>query len=672
MTHTLEDSRVAHILSLHLTRTRPMAVNWNSNSRISAIPHSKFATPESFPDGVGQVSQAARDPGWSIPTGRRVATSPAPRLLFMPWRAPAALLAYLGLTVLLFAQAWAHPFTSSIGYRGDAEDFMWFLSWPGFALTHGLNPVFTTYLDYPAGVNLMANTTLPLVGTVLSPIAAIFGPVFTYNTVETLALTLSGWCAYLLIRRHVTSHLAAALGGLLYGFSPLMLGQSLGHPHVSAAFLPPLIFIALEEAVIRQRRRPVPIGILLGALGAAQALIGEDVLAMTAIVGLLAIGLLAGLHPGQVRVRRDHAFRVFGVAALTFILLAGPAVAFQFLGPQATHDRAHGPNFWVSDLLGFVVPTKLQWLTLPPLLALRDRLTGTLIESSNYLGIPLIAVLGFISWRLWSNALVRLVALLGVLAAMLSLGVTIHAAGRLTLVPVAVLALGFPVFRRVLPGRLLLYEFLIAWIAMAQLPPLTNMLPVRLMLFVFLMAGVLLAVFVDHLVRAQTLRSRVLAGFVAVLALAPLFPRLPYPATPVEVPPFFAHSAIPDGSVAVIFPFVDPTHTAAVLWQAESGMRFKMPEGYAFVPPGQGNVEPPPSATGFAGLAIAGGADPAGFPVSLEEQVQRELNAWHVRTVIVGPMANQGRMVAFITGVLGREPVYTGGVYAWEGLDLTR
>jgi len=580
-----------------------------------------------------------------------------------------ALVAYLGLAVLLFAQAWAHPFTSSIGYRGDAEDFMWFFSWPGFAITHGLNPVFTTYLDYPAGVNLMANTTLPMVGTVLSPITAIFGPVFAYNTVETVALALSGWSAYLLVRRHVTSHLAAALGGLLYGFSPLMLGQSLGHPHVTMAFLPPIIFIVLEEAVIRQRRRPVPVGILLGALGAAQALIGEDVLAMTAIVGLLAIGLLAGLHPGQVRVRRDHALRVFGIAALTFILLAGPAVAFQFLGPQATHDRAHGPNFWVSDLLGFIVPTKLQWLTLPPLLGLRDRLTGTLIESSNYLGIPLIAVLAFISWRLWSDTRVRLVALVGVLAAMLSLCVTIHAAGHLTFVPVAVLALAFPVFRRVLPGRLLLYEFLIAWVAMAQVPPLTNMLPVRLTLFVFLMAGVLLAVFVDHLVHAQALRSRVLAGAVALLALAPLFPRLPYPAAPVEVPAFFLHSAIPDGSVAVIFPFVDPTHTPAVLWQAESGMRFKMPEGYAFVPPGQGNVYPPPSATGAAGLAIAVGTDPAGFPAGLQDQMRRELKAWHVRTVIVGPMANQARMVAFITHVLARDPVQSGGVYVWEGVD---
>ena len=601
--------------------------------------------------------------------GRTAPTWSVVRLWPIPWRAPVALLIYLGLAVLLFAQAWAHPFTSSVGYPGDADIVMWFFGWPPFALAHGLNPLFTTYLDYPAGVNLMSNTSMPLVGTALSPVTSIFGPVFAYNIVETLALALSGWSAYLMIRRHVASHIAAGLGGLLYGFSPWMLGESLGHPHVTMAFLPPLIFMALEEGAIRQRRRPLPIGLLLGALAAGQSLIGEEVLAMTAIVALLTIGLLAGLHPDQVRVRREHGMRVFLIAALTFVLLAGPAVAFQFLGPQAVYGRAHGPNYWVSDLLGFVVPTKLQWLTLPPALWLRDHLTGTLYESSNYLGIPLIALLLFTSWRLWSETRVRIVALVGLLVTMLSLGVTVHAAGRFTVIPVAVLALAFPLLRRVLPGRLLLYEFLVAWAAMAQLPLLSNILPVRLTLFVFLMAGVLLAVIVDHLIRAPAPRSRLLAGAVAILALAPLFPRLPYPATPVEVPPFFAHSAIPDGSVAVIFPFVDSTQKAPLLWQASSGMRFKMPEGYAYVPSGRGNVDPPPSATHDAGLAIASGADPAGFPDGLRDQVQRELKAWHVQTVIVGPMANQASMVAFITRVLAREPIQTGGVYAWEGLD---
>ena len=103
------------------------------------------------------MSQAALDPGWSTPTDRPAPPSTVARPIPVPWRAPVALLAYLGLAVLLFVQAWAHPFTSSVGYRGDAELFMWFFSWDRFALAHGLNPVFTTYIDYPAGVECSSN-----------------------------------------------------------------------------------------------------------------------------------------------------------------------------------------------------------------------------------------------------------------------------------------------------------------------------------------------------------------------------------------------------------------------------------------------------------------------------------------------------------------------------------
>jgi hypothetical protein len=41
------------------------------------------------------------------------------------------------------------------------ETRIWFLRWQGFALTHGHNLVFTTYLDAAQGVNLMWNTTAP-------------------------------------------------------------------------------------------------------------------------------------------------------------------------------------------------------------------------------------------------------------------------------------------------------------------------------------------------------------------------------------------------------------------------------------------------------------------------------------------------------------------------------
>src|SRR6202051_2892432 len=124
-----------------------------------------------------------------------------------------ALVAYIALAVALFSGAWVHPTTWSVGVFGDPQQIMWFIGWPQFALTHGLNPFFTNYIDYPDGANLMWNTSLFLPGLVLGPLTESSGFVLAYNVMMTAAVALSSWTAYLLIRRHVSGQLAAGGGG---------------------------------------------------------------------------------------------------------------------------------------------------------------------------------------------------------------------------------------------------------------------------------------------------------------------------------------------------------------------------------------------------------------------------------------------------------------------------
>src|SRR5438128_2093668 len=180
---------------------------------------------------------------------------------------------------------------------------MWFLKWLPFAISHGHNPLLTNYVDYPAGANLMWNGSMPLVDFLLAPLTTTLGAVFAYNVMATLAVALSAWSAFLLIRRYVGRPLAAAIGGLLYGFSPYMMAHLLGHPALFIVFLPPLIFLLIDDALIRQERRPLATGILLGLLGGAQFLIGQEVLLLTALVAVIAIVLL--VEPD--RPRRDTA-----------------------------------------------------------------------------------------------------------------------------------------------------------------------------------------------------------------------------------------------------------------------------------------------------------------------------------------------------------------------------
>ena len=156
---------------------------------------------------------------------------------------------------------------------------LWFLRWLPHALAEGQNPLFTHAINYPDGVNLMWNTAMPLLAFLLSPLTLTLGLILTYNILVTSLVGLTGCCAYLMVRRYVASRAAAFAGGLLYGFSPYVVAHAHEHASLVGAFVPPLMFLLLDDILVRQRRSAVVDGLLLGALAFAQLMISEELLA---------------------------------------------------------------------------------------------------------------------------------------------------------------------------------------------------------------------------------------------------------------------------------------------------------------------------------------------------------------------------------------------------------
>jgi hypothetical protein len=279
----------------------------------------------------------------------------------------------------------------------------------------------------------------------------------------------------------------------------------------------------------------------------------------------------------------------------------------------------------------------------------------------------------------------------------------IHVAGLITPVPVALLALVLPLVAGPrIARRWLMYPFIAAWAGLTLLPVLNQALPDRLMLYAFLFAGLLFALFVDalrpfspplgasrlealskiSLPRAGGLRNfppplgegRVgaLAGWVtAALVIVSLIPRLPYPVAPVTVPAFFASSAaerIPEGSVALVAPYSRQWRAEAMVWQAASGMRFRMPEGDAIVP--GPSLSPPSSALGSLLVKLEEGATAGPTPEAMRATLLADLRHWDVRTVIVGPMDGREAVAAMFTWLLGRPSETVGGVDVWWDVGL--
>jgi hypothetical protein len=625
--------------------------------------------------GLRRGSAAA---AWPWAAAARARAGLAVRLRADALAAAAALVVYAALAFGAFASAWRDPFVHGVGVRGDPSQFMWFLRWFPFAAGHGLNPLLTDFVDYPAGANLLWNTSVPLLGFLLSPVTLGLSPLVAYDLMVTLGLALSAWSAFLLLRRCVGSPVAAGVGGLLYGFSPYMFAQSLGHPHMTAAFLPPLILLLLDEIIRVQRRPAARLGAALALVAVAQFFISEEVLVGTGLTAMVLMVTAAALWPREALARVPYAARALLLAGGLFALAVVWPVAFQLRGPQHISGTVHEPNVYVNDLLGFWVPSEIQWIAPARLLRISARFTGNSSEWNSYLGVPLTLLLTFAVLRWWRNGWVRVAALSGAVVAILSLGITLHLGGTVRpWLPVFALGLGFLLLSRTVPARALVLVTFAGWLALAKLPLLGSLLPARLMLLVYLLAGLVVGVFVDGLAGLGWRRLAVGAGAL-VVALVPLAPRLPYPSMQFQVPAFFAVGGdvarVPPGSVALIAPVTTYDDVDAMLWQASSDMRFRMPEGYLFVPapPPAGNtVNTPPSETARALVGVRYGRGPAIGDEAVRRSMRAELTAGHVRTVVVGPMVHQDVAVALLTWAIGRPPEPDGGVYVWWDVDVS-
>jgi hypothetical protein len=569
-----------------------------------------------------------------------------PRRRWLPgrWRVPPQplfLLAYLGLAVWLFAPAWSSPTTTTLaGGNGDPAIFIWFLRWTPFALEHGHDLLVAHHLNYPDGVNLMWNTSLVLPGLVLAPLTTRFGPVLTFNVLLVLAYGLSAWCAYLAIRRFVPGHLAAAVGGLVYGFSPALRTQ-LHHPHMSLAFLPPLMLLVLHEILVRRRRPPWLAGAALGLLAGCQLLIGEELLAMTAILGFVLFLLLVLGNLRRLRGRIAHPLVAFATAAVVFAAIAAWPLSVQFTGAQRISGDIQKTNR-SSDVHGFVVPGSHQALSTEASAEQVARFAG---GNSAYLGLPLLLVLVALGARWWSNAVVRVGLALLLVSAVLSLGPRLLVGGHDTGVPLPM-----------------------AWLQ--KLPLLDSLIPSRLAQFTALFAGLLLALFLGAVWRGGGWR-RVAAAAVGAVVLAPLWPGWASEPQRVVTPPFFTSASVrqlPRDGVALVLPFPYRRIALPMTWQAEADLWFRMPGGY-FIgpqPDGKPRFDSNPTSGSQVFSRIYGGRPPPPLTKHWRQALARDFIRWRVGSVIVGPMPNRAVMVGFLTELLGAKPERVGGVYLWR------
>lgn len=562
-----------------------------------------------------------------------------------PWRRRGLVsagvgLAYLMLAVLLCINAWRSPSLAYIGEGPDPIQQMWGIAWIPYAIGHGLDPVYTHLLNRPEGTDILWSTPTALVAALLWPITALVGATVTYNVVATLSLALAAFFAFLVIRRWVPGGVvAAAVGGLLYGFSPYMTGQLLGHYNlVLAGVTPPLVLMLADEILVRQRWRPRTLGLLAALLAVVQFFIAQEILLTETIVAVIFAIVLASTHRSAVRAHIGFVLRSIAWAVPPAVVLLAVPTWLQFFGPDHVVGGAiNGTDIYVTDPTNFVVPTVAQLLSPQVATAVSSHFSGNASEWDAYLGIPLIVLLVLATVRFWRAPPIRTAAILALIISVLSLGPHINVQGH------PLLAVPLP------------------WWIPAHLPVLDDILPNRLMVYVDLAAAMMLAFTLRMLwlLRASLLLNVALV----VVVLLPMLPTLPAPATQLTTPAAFAGIAptpISPGDTVLFEPFPSVDYVDAMHWQVSASFAFAMVGGYIIGPYA-------PGAQALQQLIHSLTASAPDVTVSAGDR-GRLLSALHglgVDDVVVGTGVRPG-VTALFTRLFDAPPTQAGALMIWQ------
>ena len=517
------------------------------------------------------------------------ATQPEPTDQRPPWRLTTwqfrstSVLLYFTLTCWLYGVAFFNNSQIINAPGADMVQEVWFLAWPAYAVTHGQSIFYTTAMNYPHGLNFMANTSMPLLGVLAMPITWLFGPVVSYTLLMRLGFILSAASAQFVARRVGLSRPASVAAGLLYGFSTIQLVQGWGHLFLVFAPLPPLVLYSVYCLLVG-RWSPVRAGCTAGALLALDFLISAERALITLLVlaVILIVAAAVKWRAFSLKLLRDVAVATACAGVVAVLIVAVPV--HEMLGRGHVSGVAHT---WIqsyqTQLASFVFPDVFTWLD-PFHMKLNILHASSQWENGSYIGIPLLLTLIVAAVRGWGHRLVRVGAVATLLVMGMSLGEVLKIDGQKTILTIHHhhITLDSP------------YKLL------THIPFLENIEPIRLMYLAWLGVALLGGYALDRLLRWQratrtagahaprprsgptlltTVRGLAVCALVVVVALS-LLPERPYKMPSTAVPSWLTSSqmdaTIPAGSAVLFYPYPTLIDNHALLDQAVGDFHYQL------------------------------------------------------------------------------------------------
>ena len=165
---------------------------------------------------------------------------------------------YLVLTICMTFPLVLHMGSSVPAGAGDIWQNYWnFWWWKKCLLELRQSPYHSQLLFHPSGADVIFHTHSAFNMIVAMPVNVIWGPGAAYNFCVLLALWLSGWGGYLLVKELTGDVRGAFLAGLVFAYFPQHIEQTLEHLNLFSTQFIPLTLLYFFRLCLRGGARNV-------------------------------------------------------------------------------------------------------------------------------------------------------------------------------------------------------------------------------------------------------------------------------------------------------------------------------------------------------------------------------------------------------------------------------
>ena len=398
------------------------------------------------------------------------ASPPVPRSRFAVLRRPVpqGLLA-LAIYLTVFIVGFGLPIASHLDvpqlrqYWTDPNFYIWAMRWWPYAVSHGINPLYSNQIGAPDGYNLAWATTTPSAGLLMWPVTAAVGVVTSFNLTLLAVPPVSAWAAFVAARRLTGRFWASLLAGAVYGLTPFELVHDWqGQPNLTVIALFPLMVYLMVRWWDGSLGRTGFVCWLTVAMAVEFYTFNEAFADMT-VVG--AGGLLLGFAVAGREARRKVArlARLTGIAYAGAVVLASPYLvyALRHYPSELTRQR----DAFSLHLVRLILPVSDKLFGLTSLIKYSNHMGRADID--DYVGIPLLLIPLALVALARSNRIARLLACALVFVLALAVGPVLVVGNRdLVHLPWGALW-SLPIARSAEPSRLIIFVYLLVSIALA-------------------------------------------------------------------------------------------------------------------------------------------------------------------------------------------------------------